>query len=795
VLICGFCTINLNRAINLNHTTARSFNIANDQFIKDGKTFQIFAGCIHYSRVPSVYWADRLARLRAMGFNAIQTYVPWNFHEENEGDFNFEGDHDLPKFIQEAQAADLLVLLRAGPYMCGEWEFGGFPAWLLAKKPPITIRTFESGYISLVDKYWSVLLSTVKPLLYENGGPIIMVQVENEYGSYGNVASHPADKQYMEHLVSLGRKHLGDNVILYTTDGGNTGYMSRGTLKGSSVYSVGDFGPGSNPQTSFDAQKQFNAVGMSPPMCSEFYSGWLTHWGEKMANTSSHNLASSLDSLVGSKYKASFSMYMAFGGTNFGYWSGANGGGDSYQPHITSYDYDSPLSEGGDHGFGSDGIDKYQAVREVLIKYNPSPPEPTPIPKKSYGDFSLNLTATLFTNLDILSPGNLTHKGVPDVGSMESFGQNYGFILYSTQIPASLDPSTMTGTLQVTQVRDRVQIFVDGLPAGVIYRTSPKAITVPIGKKLDLLVENMGRLNYGGGMTDPKGITKEVTWNGKKISGNWTVHSLPLLFDSHIAHLPFVHSNPPKSARPVFYRGSLSISGSPTDTYLLSSGLGKGHMWINGFHLGRYWENKGPQHTLYVPRNVLKQGTNDLVVLELDKLLISPRRVMSVDAPDFKLDTHCDLGSAPKLDDNVVMYTCKNSYDSSQKWVLHSNGTVALMSNSQLCLTIGPKTDPSTGNLRTELRQCGVDKPSQTFTYHTDKTITNAKNNLCLDITSHLTIDGASVEVYSCNGGENQKWEMPTSSGHITSLQDGHCLTACPKIMKRQGMRGTGDER
>jgi len=773
ILCCGFHT---------NGMTI-SFNVSNNQFIKDGKPFQIFAGCFHYSRVPSAYWLDRLARLRAMGFNAIQTYVPWNFHEENEGQFNWAGDHDLPKFIKAAQASDLLVLLRAGPYMCGEWEFGGLPAWLLGKQPPVTIRTNESGYISSVNKYWKELLPKMKPLLYENGGPIVMVQVENEFGSYGNVVTNPKDKQYIEHLVILARSHLGNQVILYTTDGGNTGSMSRGTLNGSAVYTVGDFGPGSNPQHSFDAQKEFNPPGMSPPMCSEFYSGWLTHWGTHIANKSSSGLASALDNLVGSKYNASLSMYMAYGGTNYGYWSGANGGGDNYQPDITSYDYNSPLSEGGDHGFGSDGKDKFEAVREVLIKYNPSPPEPAPIPKKSYGNCSLELIATLFSNLEILSPGNLTHTGVSDVGSMESFGQNYGFILYSAHIPASSDHS-ISGTLEVTQVRDRVQVFVDGSSAGIIYRNAPQAITVPTGKKLDLLVENMGRLNFGRTMTDYKGITQQVTWNGKKISGDsvWTVRSLPLIFDSHIAHLSFVHSEPPTDAVPVFYRGNLAISESPTDTYFSSSGLGKGHMWINGHHLGRYWESKGPQHTLYVPATFLKQGANDLIILELEKKLVSPRRMMTVDRPIFGIKTGCDPTAVPKKDDNVVMYTCKSTSDNNQKWVFHTNGTVTLGSNPQLCLTAGPKTVPSTGGLATELRQCGEDTLSQKFTYKTDKTIMNAKNNLCLDITSHLTTDGTSVGVYSCNGGTNQQWDAPNGSGQITSIQDGHCLTVCPKI-------------
>lgn len=270
----------------------------------------------------------------------------------------------------------------------------------------------------------------------------------------------------------------------------------------------------------------------------------------------------------------------------------------------------------------------------------------------------------------------------------------------------------------------------------------------------------------------------------KKISGDsvWTVRSLPLIFDQHIAHLPFVESAPPKDVGPIFYRGKFSISDSPTDTYFSSAGLDKGHMWINGVHLGRYWESKGPQHTLYVPASFLKQGTNDLVILEQEKQLVYPR-VRTVDTPVFSINPpNCDPAKVPQMDDPVVMYSCKNMYVNNQNWIFHANGTVALATNGQLCLTIGPNTDPSTGNLATELRQCGVDAQSQKFTHKTDKTIINAKNNLCLDITSHLTTDGASVEVYACNGGTNQQWNVPSGSGQITSLQDSHCLTVCPKI-------------
>ena len=263
-----------------------TFVIENDTFVRNGDPVQLMSGSIHYSRVPPEYWNDRLQRLRAMGLNSIQTYVPWNWHEVDQGQFDFSSPgRNLTDFILTAQSAGLDVILRAGPYMCGEWEFGGLPAWL-TENGTIPLRTYAQPYVDFVQRYWEDgLLPQIKPLLFENGGPIIMVQVENEYGSYGDVSSNPADAQYLQFLIDTARNSLGNDTILFTTDGGDTSFMSRGTFKGDSVYSVGD-GCG-NPQTCIDAQHEYNAPGKSPFFCSECYTGWLTHWGEAGANTSS----------------------------------------------------------------------------------------------------------------------------------------------------------------------------------------------------------------------------------------------------------------------------------------------------------------------------------------------------------------------------------------------------------------------------------------------------------------------------------------------------------------------------
>ena len=286
--------------------------------------------------------------MRALGLSAVQTYVPWNWHETEEGSFNFGGAHDLAAFANMAREEDLLLLLRLGPYICGEWEFGGFPAWLLAVDPPVTLRTFEKQYIARVDSWFAELLPRVKPLLYANGGNVIMVQIENEFGSYGDVSTNPLDKQYLEHLLDLVRVHLGQDIIVYTTDGGNANYMIRGSIQGSAVYTVGDHGPLSDAGNC-EAMKQLNAPGLSPSMDSEYYTGWLTHWGENQANTSSAPIVKWLADMLSSG--ASVNLYMAYGGTNFGYMNGANGDGrTNFQPSITSYDYSSPIAEGGGTG-------------------------------------------------------------------------------------------------------------------------------------------------------------------------------------------------------------------------------------------------------------------------------------------------------------------------------------------------------------------------------------------------------------------------------------------------------------
>ncbi|KAJ4884437.1 Beta-galactosidase 17 [Raphanus sativus] len=338
---------------------SRDFYIKDDMFWKDENPFQIIGGDLHYFRVLPEYWEDRLLRAKALGLNTIQTYVPWNLHEPKPGKFVFEGIADLVSFIKLCQKLDLLVMLRAGPYICGEWDLGGFPAWLLAVKPPLKLRTADHAYLKLVERWWNVLLPKVSPLLYRNGGPVIMVQIENEYGSYGN------DKAYVRNLVTMATGHLGNDIILYTTDGGTRETLEKGTVPLYDVYSAVDFSMGDDPWPIFELQKKFNAPGRSPPLSSEFYTGWLTHWGEKIAKTDAEFTAASLEKIL--SRNGSAVLYMVHGGTNFGFYNGANTGSDEfdYKPDLTSYDYDAPIKESGD-------IDnpKFKALQKVIKKYN-----------------------------------------------------------------------------------------------------------------------------------------------------------------------------------------------------------------------------------------------------------------------------------------------------------------------------------------------------------------------------------------------------------------------------------------
>lgn len=573
------------------------------------------SGSIHYSRVPPFYWNDRLRKIRAAGLNAIQTYIPWNFHEPSPGVYNFTAEHDIVKFLNMAHDLGLLVILRPGPYICAEWDMGGLPSWLLTHDN-ILLRTSDPTYLSYVDKWLAVLLPKMQPLLYENGGPIISVQVENEYGSY-----YACDHDYMQHLEDTFREHLGPNVVLFTTDGNNDNDVKCGMLP--SLYVTVDFGTSSNGNIdgAFKAQRDFEPSG--PLVNSEFYTGWLDYWGSPHSHVPAQLVESSLNEILA--LNASVNMYMFEGGTSFAFWNGADPTSGQYLPQPTSYDYDAPLSEAGDP------TAKYTIIRELLSTYtNVSGDVPPPTPKAAYGKVNMKQVGSLWESLEMLHSQTGTMTSNHPI-TFENLGHSFGFVIYSTSLP-SMVASNHTWNLSMEGVHDRASVFLNNQPVGVVTRITRDLETLNVtlsnpspNDMLDIVVENMGRLNYGSYINDSKGIIGDVYLTslatGKQfmVSGEWTSAPIPLdNFDWLTFHSLLGYEGTP-SLSVVFYSAEFSIEGEPKDTFLNIDNWTKGVAFVNGFNLGRYWPKRGPQKTLYVPASILSASVpNILMLFEID---------------------------------------------------------------------------------------------------------------------------------------------------------------------------------
>ncbi|XP_039926611.1 beta-galactosidase [Hirundo rustica] len=588
----------------------RSFGIDYDSncFVKDGKPFRYISGSIHYSRVPLYYWKDRLLKMKMAGLDAIQTYVPWNYHEPQMGTYDFFGGKDLEYFLQLANDTGLLVILRAGPYICAEWDMGGLPAWLLEKKS-IVLRSSDSDYLEAVERWMGVLLPKMRPYLYQNGGPIIMVQVENEYGSY-----FACDYNYLRFLLKLFRLHLGDEVVLFTTDGASQFHLKCGALQG--LYATVDFAPGGNVTAAFLAQRSSEPKG--PLVNSEFYTGWLDHWGHRHSVVPAETIAKTLNEILARG--ANVNLYMFIGGTNFAYWNGAN---MPYMPQPTSYDYDAPLSEAGDL------TEKYFALRKVIGMYKQLPEGliPPTTPKFAYGKVRLQKAGTVLEILDGLSPSGPVRSTYPL--TFVELKQYFGYVLYRTTLPKNcVEPTPLSSPSN--GVHDRAYVSVDGVPQGVLERDKSLMINITgqAGANLDILVENMGRVNFGRYNNDFKGLVSNLTL-AQDILVGWEIY--PLDIDGAMNYdIIYLRDRLKRSVKalnyevPTFYTGTLSIPGGipdlPQDTYVNFPGWTKGQIWINGFNLGRYWPARGPQLTLYVPRNVLvASAPNNITVLELER--------------------------------------------------------------------------------------------------------------------------------------------------------------------------------
>lgn len=562
-----------------------TFTFNEEHFLLNGEPFRLLSGAMHYFRVPAASWDDRLAKLRAMGLNTVETYVAWNLHEPRPGEFHFEDNLDLVAYMRCAASHGLQVIVRPGPYICAEWDLGGLPAWLL-KDPGMRLRCCHPPYLHAVDRFFDVLMTQLTPLQITRGGPILAMQVENEYGSYGN------DSAYLRYLEN-GLRARGADVLLFTSDGPTDEMLQAGTLP--HLLKTVNFG--SHPGEAFAKLREYQPTG--PLVCMEFWNGWFDHWGEDHHVREPGDAAATLDEILAAG--ASVNFYMFHGGTNFGFLNGANQFNGEYQPTTTSYDYDAPLNEAGDP------TPKYYRYREILGKYVELPDLPLPevAPKQALGPIHAREAVTLFSALDMLAQPHAVAAPEP----MEFFDQSYGFILYRTTLSGPRDEASLT----LCGLHDRALVFANGSLLGTLERAVPDPslpLSVPAeGLTLDILVENMGRINYGPDLLDRKGITAGVLL-GQQYLYNWTAYPLPL---DKINHLPFQAQA--AITGPAFYRASFEISDQ-RDTFLALPGWTRGVCWVNGFNLGRYWR-RGPQQTLYVPGSLLKAGENELILFEL----------------------------------------------------------------------------------------------------------------------------------------------------------------------------------
>ncbi len=573
-----------------------------NQFYLDGNPFRIVSGTIHYFRVVPEYWEDRLKKLRAAGFNCVETYTCWNLHERKEGKFDFEGGLDIARFVRTAKDLGLYVILRPGPYICAELEFGGLPSWLLTYQK-MHLRCYDEEFLSKVSRYYKELFGQLRPYFGENGGNIIAVQVENEYGSYGN------DKEYLRAVAKIYEEN-DVHELYFTSDGPTQLMLTGGTLP--EYLATANFG--SHVKESFGALREFRPG--QPAMCTEYWNGWFDHWYEAHHLREGDDTAKTMEEMLADG--GSVNMYMFHGGTNFGFTNGSNYD-NGIMPTVTSYDYDAPVSECGDL------TPKYFAVKEVVEKYLGKAPEihVENLPKKAYGPVTLTQAAPMFQNLP--EPVSCAHTK-----TMEELGQDFGFVLYETTVKGPCEESEIV----IEGLHDRAIIYINGNKMGVKERTGKRNDTVKLGlkpgetAKLSLLVENLGRVNYGPKLRDEKGILQGVKV-GYQFQFGWKMYSLPC---DDLSGLKFQDDVKAQSC-PAFLKGTFQVS-EKADTFVRLDGFTKGCVYINGFNLGRYWNEAGPQKTLYLPAPLLKEGENEIVVLELE----------GFDKPEILLTDVQDLG-------------------------------------------------------------------------------------------------------------------------------------------------------
>lgn len=634
-----------------------TFTVGDKTFLLNGKPFVVKAAELHYPRIPRPYWEHRIKMCKALGMNTVCLYVFWNIHEQQEGKFDFTGNNDVAEFCRLAQRNGLYVIVRPGPYVCAEWEMGGLPWWLLKKKD-IRLREPDPYFMERVKLFERKVGEQLASLTIQNGGPIIMVQVENEYGSYGE------NKAYVSAIRDIVRQSGFDKVTLFQCD-----WASNFEKNGLDdlVWTM-NFGTGA------DIDQQFRRLGElrpnAPQMCSEFWSGWFDKWGARHETRPAKAMVEGIDEMLSKGI--SFSLYMTHGGTSFGHWAGANSPG--FAPDVTSYDYDAPINEYGQ------ATPKYWELRRTMEKYNdggklPAPPK-APMPVITIPKFVLTEYAPL---------GNGMGSSVQsrDIRSFEDMDMGWGIADYSTALPKIPVGSMLT----LNEPHDFAQVFVDGKYIGKIDRVkNEKTLMLPPvekGAELCIRIEAMGRINFGRAIKDYKGITKEVTisaemdgheasWNLK----NWTIVPIPDNYETAVKALSVgtetskrtrQHANLLTKAG--YYRGHFTLR-KPGDTFLNMEAFGKGQVYVNGHAIGRFW-NIGPQQTLYLPGCWLKQGRNEVIVLDV----VGPKGELTSfgqDKPELdklnleRTNKHNNPGDRPDL--NSLTPVAQGTLDSGNGW-------------------------------------------------------------------------------------------------------------------------------